>query len=530
MTFLPVMTAPSLTLRSLQNEETGIDISIPCFQEEEAPLGGVSILYEVSVLTKLDVFKTRLHKNEDVVQFSVYKAYREVEDLYNKLNKKYPKTVLPIVPKSSTIGKYTSEEKVAALDHFMKVVSKSVELCKSSEFTHFIGVNSQRLSVTSPNSTPSSDNTSPKNTTASEKVKDSDDLSNVFPKVKNVVAKTGNKVTEITGVGAVKVDLFEEVKLVKGNETSDKKGTPVGGLFDDFEDENLFSAKPTPKPSSPPSTKQVEKAPEVKPKKKEPEKKPDTVSVDDSQIIIKDRKIGDISLFDEQDFGDYVTQEEEALFLVTPDDEKSKKNTLLFSSNSETVDTDSELNEDLDDLLNLNPLPTSPASKNLKSSKLPAAESKSEELTTDSSKEIEPKPTKPIPLPRKKSLGKSDTDELAMAKPEVMPRKVFLTKPEVPSKPIMSSTSQDVPKSTKPPPISAKPVLPPKPKPPPKAPKPALNKNPKDLDALNANKPVNVSENQNSVSNLTDDLNRLDILKYIEQEQKTLDAEPSLFD
>lgn len=57
--------------RSLQNDETGIDISVPRFQEEEAPLGGTSILYEISVLTRLDLFKTRLHRNEDVVQFSV---------------------------------------------------------------------------------------------------------------------------------------------------------------------------------------------------------------------------------------------------------------------------------------------------------------------------------------------------------------------------------------------------------------------------------------------------------------------------
>lgn len=60
-----------LFYRTLQNEETGIDISVPRSQEEEAPLGGVSILYEISVLTSLELFKSRLHRNEDVVQFSV---------------------------------------------------------------------------------------------------------------------------------------------------------------------------------------------------------------------------------------------------------------------------------------------------------------------------------------------------------------------------------------------------------------------------------------------------------------------------
>lgn len=72
--------------------------------------------------------------------FQIYKAYREVEDLYNKLNKKYPKAGLPPVPRSSSIDKYSSEEKVAALDRFMHAVAKSVELCHSSTFTHFIGL------------------------------------------------------------------------------------------------------------------------------------------------------------------------------------------------------------------------------------------------------------------------------------------------------------------------------------------------------------------------------------------------------
>lgn len=71
--------------------------------------------------------------------FQVYKAYREIEDLYNKLNKKYPKAGLPPLPKYSTIDKYTTDEKVEVLDRFMKAVAKNVELCHSSTFTHFIG-------------------------------------------------------------------------------------------------------------------------------------------------------------------------------------------------------------------------------------------------------------------------------------------------------------------------------------------------------------------------------------------------------
>lgn len=49
---------------------------------------------------------------------------------------------------------------------------------------------------------------------------------------------------------------------------------------------------------------------------------------------------GDISLFDEQDLGDYVTKEEEALFLVSSNnDGMSKKNALLFSNPDESAET-----------------------------------------------------------------------------------------------------------------------------------------------------------------------------------------------
>lgn len=529
------MTAPSVTLRSLSNEETGIDISVPRFQEEEAPLGGISILYEISVVTKLDLFKTRLHRNEDVVQFSIYKAYREVEDLYNKLNKKYPKAGLPPVPRSSSIDKYSSEEKVAALDRFMHAVAKSVELCHSSTFTHFIGINSQRLpSFTTSNILQPADNAETSSVeTGNPSVKDvknklTEDLSDVFPKVKSVTSNSEDKVTEAI-TKPENVDLFEEVKLIKNTEqTVDIKiGPHRGSLFDDFEDENLFSTKPTPAPVSPP--KPAEKLPDKKPLKKEPEKKIEEENIDDSQIIIKDRKLGDISLFDEQDLGDYVTKEEEALFLVSSNnDGMSKKNALLFSNPDESAETQPGLHENLDDLLNLNPLPISPAHTEIPKST--CLQSESEKLMSSNSNQIEKQPKRPVPLPRKKSLGKSDSEESnTMTRPEVMPRKVFLTKPEVPSKPIRSSTAQSVSRTAKPP-VSAKPVLPPKPKPPVKAAKPTIRKNSKGLDAVNANESPRILENQNTMSTVADDLNKLDILKYIEQEQKTLEAEPSLFD
>lgn len=64
----------------------------------------------------------------------------------------------------------------------------------------------------------------------------------------------------------------------------------TGGLFDDFEDDSLFNTPVTPKPPSQP--KQETKTNEIKPKKKDPEKKVEEAVVDDSEIIIKERKLG----------------------------------------------------------------------------------------------------------------------------------------------------------------------------------------------------------------------------------------------
>lgn len=69
----------------------------------------------------------------------LFKAYREIEDLYTKLNKKYPKAGLPPVPKTSSAGKYSDDDKVEALDQFMGAIAKNVELCYCSTFTQFIG-------------------------------------------------------------------------------------------------------------------------------------------------------------------------------------------------------------------------------------------------------------------------------------------------------------------------------------------------------------------------------------------------------
>ncbi|KAG8198107.1 hypothetical protein JTE90_020930 [Oedothorax gibbosus] len=507
------MTTPSVTLKSLQNEDTGIDISVPRFKEEEAPLGGISILYEISVLTRLDLFKTRLHKSGDVVHFTLFKAYREIEDLYNKLNKKYPKAGLPPVPKTSSAGKYTDEEKVEALDHFMGAIAKNVEVLYSSTFTQFIGINSQRMpSFTVPNEV-----TDTNNSTTDEN--DKDEIKATFPKMKSSVA--------IKNLPVIKSgDLFDEVKSSRNESLNVKKISQ--GLFDDFEDDSLFCTKPVEKhPSSPKEEKKVETPVESKkqsPKKKE--KESFAIDVDDSQIIIKDRKQGEVSLFTEQDLGDYITKEEEELFLVTSPNSKTPKNNLLFSENEIlSPESDKNLNDNLEDLLDLAPLPNTPV---LRKTSLPPKEESKPEITKPDPEITKPvsESTKPVPLPRRRSLGKTETD--SKQKPEVKPRKVFLNKTDEPTPQTTRPPVPAKPTAITPTAPQTKPIPPTKPKPPPKKPKPnSDNKSTTDLDVANAN---NLQPSTENVANLAGDLQDLDILKYIENEEKAIDAQLNLFE
>ncbi|GIX86817.1 HCLS1-binding protein 3 [Caerostris extrusa] len=492
------MTTPSVTLRTIKNEDTGIDISVVRSKEEEAPLGGISVLYEIFVVTRLEIFKTRLHKSGDVVSFTIFKAYREIDDLYNKLSKKYPKAGLPPVPKASSASKYTDDEKVEALDLFMRAIAKNIEICHSSIFTHFIGINSHRLPSFSLPKTESQDdcdttNDASQNGESSEfKKSTKNNTSEVFPKMRS------NVVEKIQPQPIKNVDLFEEVKLTKDTSLDlNLKGKNSQGLFDDLEDDSLFSSKPVEK-AAPPKVKEnkekieTKKQPEVTKKK---EKEPPVQNVDDSEIIIKDRKLGDVSLFEQQDFGDYITKEEEALFLVTSPSVEQKKNTLLFFEREDTPEeVNKNVNENLDDLLSLAPLPNSPFS-----------------ISGVGDAEMPPKPEV---MPRKVFLNKDSTaSENQKPKPAA--------RPPVPAKPTKPSAAAN----------QAKPTPPPKPKPPPKKPKPNIQTENKtqDLDAANANEPGK-TENMNTVSGLADDLKELDILKYIEQEEKSLDAQLNLFD
>lgn len=57
--------------RQIQNAHTGLDLSVPEYQEVRGKMMSGHVEYHIVVVTRLAAFKSAKHKPEDVVQFMV---------------------------------------------------------------------------------------------------------------------------------------------------------------------------------------------------------------------------------------------------------------------------------------------------------------------------------------------------------------------------------------------------------------------------------------------------------------------------
>lgn len=649
------MSIPTLTLRSIRNKDTGIDLASPSVQEVEAPLGGTSVEYEILVVTRLPLFKTQLHKNEDVVHFSVYKAYREVEDLHSKLQKKYCLKDLPSIPKQRQILSTSTEEKRLAIDGFVSYIAKSELLSSSSIFIQFLGINPQKQrslsnagpveDVVSASDKKLSDETeqsgeegkktralsevlwpenkekpslsiggnidlfmsaepaSTENTVdKNEEEENADDL---FLKVKDYKQKNQHPLSEEnvnnekkvtvhvsqnSGTTDDDVDLFEEVQRMKERESEktgadlfDTKKKTHHGLFDGIDDggstffginvSSKGSDVLTPQSSSSDSDTKSEisigksSSIEILPASRSITEKPSvdfTDSRSDVPLISKQHKLGEVSLFQEQDFGDSITVDEEPLFLVSQTKEKViRKNPLLSPKTAAAAARnveDTEGNENLDDLLNLAPLPSVPQTtkqalfpETLEDrtviSKHKSNSQQKSDLFSESSDSLKHQVLKPEVEGRNKIVKPEASKQSSDARPEPVDRskavqqltsgtKTMELKEVQPERPVPMPRSRPPPPKPKEKPqvlprrVSlGKPTLPPKPVPPPKPKPPGIAQKPSE----NVPKPLDSSKSsstkvQRKTNDAAGELNSFDILQYIEQEEKSSLTEASLFD
>ncbi|XP_072504779.1 HCLS1-binding protein 3 isoform X2 [Notamacropus eugenii] len=126
--------------RQIQNAHTGLDLSVPTYQEFRGKMMSGHIEYQIVVVTWLPAFKSAKHKAEDIVQFMVSRKYSEFEEFYQKLTSRYPQAVLPPLPRKVLfVGESDIRERRAAFNDIMRQIAKDGELATSPELLAFLG-------------------------------------------------------------------------------------------------------------------------------------------------------------------------------------------------------------------------------------------------------------------------------------------------------------------------------------------------------------------------------------------------------
>ncbi|XP_072188628.1 HCLS1-binding protein 3 [Excalfactoria chinensis] len=132
-----------VTSRQIQNTHTGLDLSVPEYQEVRGKMMSGHVEYHIVVVTRLAAFKSAKHKPEDVVQFMVSKKYSEIEELYHRLSARYPHASLPLLPRKVLfVGESDIYERRATFNDIMKFISKDEDLATSPELLEFLGTKS----------------------------------------------------------------------------------------------------------------------------------------------------------------------------------------------------------------------------------------------------------------------------------------------------------------------------------------------------------------------------------------------------
>ncbi|NWU26237.1 H1BP3 protein, partial [Dyaphorophyia castanea] len=132
--------------RQIQNTHTGLDLSVPEYQEIRGKMMSGHVEYHIVVVTRLAAFKSAKHKPEDVVQFMVSKKYSEIEELYQRLAARYPQVSLPLLPRKVLfVGESDISERRAMFNDIMKFISKDEDLATSPELLEFLGTKSSSV-------------------------------------------------------------------------------------------------------------------------------------------------------------------------------------------------------------------------------------------------------------------------------------------------------------------------------------------------------------------------------------------------
>ncbi|XP_030411207.1 HCLS1-binding protein 3 [Gopherus evgoodei] len=132
-----------VTSRQVQNAHTGIDLSVPKYQEIRGKMMSGHVEYHIVAVTRLAAFKSAKHKPEDVVQFMVSKKYSEIDEFHQKLIAHYPQASLPPLPRKALfVGESDIRERRVVFNDIMRLIAKDLELATSPELLEFLGTKS----------------------------------------------------------------------------------------------------------------------------------------------------------------------------------------------------------------------------------------------------------------------------------------------------------------------------------------------------------------------------------------------------
>ncbi|XP_076307131.1 uncharacterized protein LOC143223270 isoform X2 [Tachypleus tridentatus] len=195
--------------------DTDINLVVDTVREIEAPLGGTSVEYVITGTFKQSLLNSNCEDN-GIVHVEISKSYREFEDLYAKMKKKYTSLCLPVLPKSKLEDQNVVEEKRKHLDNFVREVAQNKNISLSPILLQFLGIdkdNPQKSGVCKGNSKINNQFIEDKKETTREKtVTVDDDGFDIFEELQSEQHPTFSKMSDIK---KKKEGLFDDTEVTE---------------------------------------------------------------------------------------------------------------------------------------------------------------------------------------------------------------------------------------------------------------------------------------------------------------------------
>lgn len=137
---MPGIKGLQVTKRELKNVETGIDLSVPSYEDASSPKKVE--FYHVVVISRLVNFKQGQHSPEDIIQFMVQRKYSDFEQLQENLLQNHPELTLPPLPNWNVwfLNEDDLEDRRVSFDCLLKKLAKDTYFATCPPLFDFLGI------------------------------------------------------------------------------------------------------------------------------------------------------------------------------------------------------------------------------------------------------------------------------------------------------------------------------------------------------------------------------------------------------